>query len=525
MPRTVRLTRRELAFAATIAGAHALVPPAFARIIEPRGQEGPGRFLDGVASGEPSHDAVTFWSRLSTDRPVSGARLVVAEDEQLTRTVATAVVPTSRSVDGALKTRIGGLAPGRHYWYVWQSADDVSPVGRTKTAPHPTSDDPVTVGFSSCQNYPVGFFNAHRDAAATDLDLYAFLGDYTYEYDSTADADIPSRGEIASVDLRTYRSKLRLYRQDPDLRELHRLHPVVHIWDDHEVADNYSDNDPRPSDQQRSAGYRASFEWLPRMATAQERFRIYKPIRLGRTAELFLLDQRQYRTGDGDGQPKSILGRTQMEWFKRSLAQTDARWKLVGNQAMYTPLGVGSSDRLVFNTDQWDGYPAEREEVDAVIRELENVAFLTGDIHLFIAADRRPNLAPSIATEYVGGSVTSSGVPAELNGVASAAILAVNPHLRYFDGAQHGWSIARVGTDEMRVDYRASDITQAGAPCTTIASFRQPSGANRVERLSGKEPGSTPLGQPIPAAPGSDLAARRATFARAVARDVARRAK
>src|SRR5687767_13683693 len=132
-----------------MAGAYALVPPAFARLVEPRAAEGPGRFLDGVTSGEPSHDAVTFWSRLRTDRPVSGARLVVAEDEGLTRTVATAVVPTSRSVNGTLKTRIDGLQPGRHYWYAWQTADDVSPVGRTKTAPHPDSRERVVLGFSS----------------------------------------------------------------------------------------------------------------------------------------------------------------------------------------------------------------------------------------------------------------------------------------------------------------------------------------------------------------------------------------
>ena len=424
MARTPRLTRRELALAATIAGAHALVPPAFGRIIEPRGQEGPGRFLDGVASGEPSHDAVTFWSRLSTDRPVSGARLVVAEDEGLTRTVATAVVPTSRSVDGALKTRIDGLQPGRHYWYVWQSADDTSPVGRTKTAPHPSSNDPVNVGFSSCQNYPVGFFNAHADAAQDDLDLYAFLGDYTYEYDSTADPDIAGRGDVASVDLRTYRSKLRLYRQDPDLRELHRLHPVVHIWDDHEVADNYSDNDPRPSDLQRAAGYRASFEWLPRMAMPQERYRIYKPIRLGRQAELFLLDQRQYR----DDQPcndeffvpcaeseqpgRTFLGAEQKRWFTEALAGSRASWKLVANAAMIMSLDAIPGQGL--NPDQWDGYGAERREILEHVRArgVQDVTFITGDIHTFFAgavtttgdATGRP-----AATEFVGGSITSLG--------------------------------------------------------------------------------------------------------------------
>ena len=37
-----------------------------------------------------------------------------------------------------------------------------------------------------------------------------------------------------------------------------------------------------------------------------------------------LLDARQYRTGNGDGQPRSILGTTQMQWLIAGLADSRA---------------------------------------------------------------------------------------------------------------------------------------------------------------------------------------------------------
>jgi phosphodiesterase/alkaline phosphatase D-like protein len=485
------ITRRELVVAGgSLAAGLALTTPAHARLLPTTRGVGRGRFLDGVASGEPSPDAVTFWGRLSTDAPRSAARLIVALDAGLNQVVATTVVPTSSGVDGTLKARIGGLQPSTHYWYAWQSATEVSPIGRTKTAPPADSAVPVAIAYSSCQNYGAGFFNAHADAARyDDIDLCAFLGDYTYEY-PYGEYGGAGRGagivDPASTDLTSYRVKLRLYRSDPSLRELHRLHPVVHVWDDHEVADNYTDGAPAASDLQRNAGYRASFEWLPRLAFQNDRFRLYRSLRYGRNAELFITDQRQYRT---PGEPGStFLGRPQMDWLKRGLESSSARFKLVGNPDMIAPLGLSAAGEgvVTVNKDQWDGYPAERAELLGHIasKGLSDVAFLTGDIHLYMANDLMVG-GRSVATEYIGGSVTSPGVPAEISGVATAAIRALNPHIRYFEGAEHGWAIARVSPDALKIEYRVSDITAKDAPSRTLATFTQARGANAVSQDGG----------------------------------------
>ncbi|WP_205699136.1 alkaline phosphatase [Conexibacter sp. SYSU D00693] len=499
--RARRLTRREITAAgAGLALAAASVPDAWAdRLLQRTPRVGPGRFLDGVASGEPSTDAVTFWSRLSTEHQRSGAELVVAKDEGMSQTVARAVVPTTRSVDGSLKVRVDGLEPDTLYWYRWRSADGTSDLGRTKTAKPADSQEQVRLAYSSCQNWPEGFFNGHVDAAKLEpLDLYLFLGDYTYEYGPTAGSVAGRDDPAPSVDLQTYRDKLRLYRSDPGLRELHRLHPIAHIWDDHEVADNYSDNAPRPSDLQRAAGYQASFEWLPRVPQGGERYRLYRSLPLGGQCEVFLLDQRQYRTGDGDGQARQLLGRQQMDWLKDALRKSTARWKVIANQVMFVPLGVGGAG---INDDQWDGYPAEQAELRALLGDapISNTMFVTGDIHTYFTAEvlRHGSSGPPVATEYVGGSISSTGFPA-LAGLESTAITAANPWIAYTNGADHGYAKVDLGTEAATTTYRVGPLDTPGAPQRDLKVYRQPAGTNRFEQVGGEnKPGELP---PNPAA-------------------------
>ncbi|MEV4422205.1 alkaline phosphatase D family protein [Patulibacter sp. NPDC049589] len=525
----ISITRRELVVAGgTLAAGLALTTPAHARLLPTTRGVGRGRFLDGVASGEPSSDAVTFWGRLTTSAPRSAARLIVAEDQGLTKTVATVVVPTSAGVDHTLKARVGGLKPAQHYWYAWQSSTDVSPVGRTKTAPPGDSDTPISIAYSSCQNYGAGFFSAHADAAAHDeIDLCAFLGDYTYEY-AYGDYGGQGRGsgvvDPASTDLTSYREKLRLYRADAPLRELHRLHPVVHVWDDHEIADNYTDGAPAPSDLQRNAGYRASTEWLPRLAFPGDRFRLYRSLRYGRNAELFITDQRQYRTAGDPG--TTMLGRPQLDWLKRGIQASSARFKLVGNPDMIAPLGLAplGATLATINSDQWDGYPAERAELlnHIAANAIGDVVFLTGDIHLYMANDLLLN-GRSVATEYIGGSVTSPGLPALLNALGTPAIRALNTHIRFFDGEAHGWALARVTKDALTVDFRVNDITVKDAPSRTLASFVQPVGANQVQQQA-VPTASRDRATPAPATSRSrPLALRQRRLETVADRDLARR--
>jgi alkaline phosphatase D len=481
----VRLTRRELVASIGAAGAVAAVPPAWAKQLLPRKRRiGPGAFNDGVASGEPGQTAITFWSRLETARPRSGARLVVATDPGLRKVVAHTTVPTGRGVNGALKARVGGLKPHTEYYYVWESGTGVSPIGRTRTAPPPDAAQPLNFGVSACQNYGIGYFNAHADAASIpDMDLYLFLGDYIYEQKSRKDT---LRGDdIQAVDLPTYRAKYALYRSDAGLRELHRIHPVAHIWDDHEVENNYSDNNPPPSLAQRYAGYRAAFEWLPRMSFPKDRHRIYRKLPFGALADVFLTDQRQYRTGSNDDQSRHILGEPQMSWLIASLKASRAKWKFVANEVVMASIDYDGSH----NGDAWDGYPADRARLLGEIERagIDNVVFLTGDAHVFmcslLASDfstfgdgtaRKP-----AGVEYVTGSITSVG-----KDLPEPTIQQGSPWNREYNGRDHGYGRLAIGPDQLVMDYMASDVTTPGGPTGLLERFTQPAGANSVARES-----------------------------------------
>jgi alkaline phosphatase D len=480
----MRSTRRELIAAATVGASAAAVPPAWGkRLLSSRARVGPGRFADGVASGEPAPRAVTFWSRLDTERPRSGARLIVARDPGMRRVVATTVVPTGRGVNGTLKARIGGLKPSTEYYYVWESGTSVSPVGRTRTRPPNGSRQPVRIAASSCQSYTAGFYGAHRHAAAQDIDLYLFLGDYIYERPADT-AYRPRTDRIIACDLETYRAKYQLYRSDPALRLLHRRQPAVHIWDDHEIENNYTDNNPAPSPLQRIAGYRAAFEWMPRMVFPQERHRIYKRIPVGGLVDLFLLDGRQYRTGDGDGQPRRLLGNRQMAWLINGLRSSRARWKVIANQVTMAPLRPTEPDSP---RDAWQGYPEERTRLLAAIERagIPDVVVVSGDAHVFmvnlLASDfpalgdgsgRRPS-----AIEYVAGSVTSPGGTRE-----ESLVQAEHPWNRLYNPFDHGYGLFTFTADQLVTEYLRSDIYSPSARTAAFERFVQPAGANRFVR-------------------------------------------
>ena len=477
-------TRRELVVAGAAGAFTAAVPPAYGSLLSRRPKVGPGRFRDGVATGDPTPTAVTFWSRLRTDRLRSGARLIVARDEDMRRVVATAVVPTGRGVDHTLKARVGGLKPGTEYFYVWETRAGSSPVGRTRTRLPKDSAEPLRIAFSSCQHYQAGFFTPHTHAAAEELDLYLFLGDYIYEKGRS-----PLPGDVRAdrtdaVDLASYRYKYALARADAGLQELHRLHPALHVLDDHEVENNYSDNLPPPQPLQRTAGYRAASEWIPRVVNKRDRYRIYRRVPLNANAELFLIDTRQYRQGSADGRPRSMLGPTQMAWLLAALKSSRARWKIIVQQMPIAAAPTGQGAR----TDAWDGFPEDRALLLGEIERngIADVVFLTGDAHVFACNSVASNFealgdgtARPSAVEYVGGSVTSPGLVKPENDVRVES-----PWVRQYNGSFHGYAIFTADPANLVMEYRYSDISNPAGGTSLLERFTQPSGANDVIRQS-----------------------------------------
>jgi alkaline phosphatase D len=506
-----RIDRRTFVRSALTAGAGVLLAPTAGWSAAQRARlTTEGAFAQGVASGEPATDAITLWTRLSGVGSTANVGYEVARDPGFAQVVASGTAAADAAADFTVHQRVSGafLQPGAEYFYRFTTASDSSPVGRFRTARPAGSSETVRIAFFSCQEFIAGFYAAHRDLAAQDVDLVVCLGDYIYEqaYASTGSPNQPVRTDDSAADgeaqtLEEYRRKYTLYHTDENLREVRRQFALVGEWDDHEVEDNYAGGLPGgaansrrvPFAERRSNGYRAWFEHMPRRLAGEPK--IYGSLPLG-NAELFLLDTRQYRDDQPcnptdaalsapcpptttDDPSRTLLGAEQKAWLKGALTGSRATWKVVANQVMICSLDAPPHNPL--NTDSWDGYGAERAElVDHIASAgIDDVTFVTGDIHTFFAGDvtrtgrqtvrgedrTDPVNGPARATEFVGGAITSPGIvdraaSTETQRVAAAApadaaVLANNPHMAYANQAYKGYCVLEAGAGQLSVRYQA----------------------------------------------------------------------
>jgi alkaline phosphatase D len=519
----VRQTRRVFLRSAAAATAGTLLLPGATGLTRAQGLARGGRFTQSVASGQPSPNGITLWTKVDGLERTSRLQVEIARDEGFANVVYRQDVLADAESGFAVHHRAEHpvLRPGEPFFYRFYTCDENSPVGRFRTAVPADSRDPIRIGFFSCQAFEAGFYTAHEGLLnEPDLDLVVCLGDYVYERifygEGGVRADrtgVNRDGDVQS--LAEYREKYALYHTDQRLLELRRRHPMVAIWDDHEAEDNYARDLPgeaTPDAQRRSpflarraAGYRAWFEHMPRIRVVGEPDRTYGRVPLGANAEVFLLDQRQYRDDqpcddqffvpctDSEAPGRTYLGAAQKEWLKASLADSRATWKVVGNQAMI--MALDGPPRNEINKDQWDGYAAERQELlDFVAaRGIRDVTFITGDIHTFFAGNvtatgrqGAPTDPPPVATEFVGGSVTSEGVIPEQGTLATdAGLIASNPHLVFADERLRGYGVLEARPEELLVTFRAArTVKQPTSDVFDLARFRVARGTPQVEVLA-----------------------------------------
>ncbi len=493
-----------------------------------------GAFRQGVASGQPATGAITLWTRLEELDRASRLQVEISPDRDFRRVIHRQTVVARPDADYTISHRAAprGLAAGSEYFYRFFTCNQSSPVGRFKTSLPPDSREPVRIGFFSCQNYAAGYYTALVGLAAEpDLDLVVCLGDYIYE--RTGEDALPDRldrtGANRDSEVQTlpeYRAKYRLYHSDADLLALRAQVPLQAIWDDHETENNNAGAQPSPNPggsntdirrqpylARRAAGYRAFFEQMPRVRLPAEPDRIYGSLRLGANADLLLLDQRQYRDpqpcGDRQAEPcppaeanapgRTLLGAAQKQWLKAELAGSRATWKVIGNQVMIMALEL--PPRSILNPDQWDGYGAERRELLEFVQAggIQNVSFVTGDIHTFFAGNVTPSGregVPAIdgtpaATEFVAGAITSKGLEETIpvaegpvgEPLTEGGVRANNPHIVQANLSRRGYGVVEARPGELLVEYRTVATTQTPrSTVDTLARFRVPAGIAQVQR-------------------------------------------
>jgi len=255
-------------------------------------------------------------------------RLRYSEREDLAAAKATPWMEVSAETDYAHQFRIGGLKPDTKYYY---AADTAGPGGSPRhgsllgsftTAPPPEVPADVTFTVVTGMMYadlddPDGF-NIYQSMLKVNPRFIVPTGDTVY-YDS-------ENPRVTSEAVARYHWQ-RMYSL-PRLIAFHLRVPGYWEKDDH---DTYA-NDCWPGLKVAKMG---SFTF----AQGQRIFlqevpmgdHTYRRVRWGKRLEVWLTEGRDFRSPNNapDGPEKSIWGKRQKEWLKKTLLASDAEWKVL----------------------------------------------------------------------------------------------------------------------------------------------------------------------------------------------------
>lgn len=545
-------SRRDLLKAAAAASLVPLIP-ACSDGSDPDAESPAARFEHGVASGDPLSDALILWTRvmpLDAGAESVPVRWRIARDAALSEAVGAGLVSADADSDYTVKVDVRNLQPGTVYYYQFSVGENRSPVGRSRTAPV-GGIDRLRFAFVTCGDYARGLFNAYRRVAErNDLQAVVHLGDYIYENDLQDDVrpQIPDRETVTLAD---YRLRYAALRSDADLQELHRQHPMIWIWDDHELANNSwrggaGAHDPETQGdffERRAQAFRAAHEWMPiRTPNAADLAQIYRRFAFGDLVDLLMIDARQVGRDEpvppntlfGDSVPvhmqngaftddaRQILGADQEQWLMGCLDQSAARWKLIGNQVYFSPLKLIGAPRatglsLFLSNDKWDGYEPARDRVLAAIERTNNVVILTGDAHeayaFDVSADPNNALAynpltgeGSKAVEFVvtsastrGDGVVGDSLTAQLQRLpdnVEQLLRLTNPHLKYYNNTLNGYTLLDIDAERVQAEFwfvpRVSELSDEES---LGAIFVSDDGSNRLRSggaVSAADPAAPP---------------------------------
>ncbi|MCZ8520394.1 MULTISPECIES: alkaline phosphatase D family protein [Paenibacillus] len=473
-------------------------------------------FTLGVASGDPLPHGVVLWTRLAPD-PLNGGGMPhhdvpvkweVAEDKNFRRVVRHGVEFARERLGHSVHVEVEGLEADHVYYYRFKAGNEYSPAGRTKTLPaHGSRTAGMVFAFASCQNWQDGYFTAYKHMSQEKLDLVFHLGDYIYEGGISPKARAHNSAEI--ITLEDYRNRYALYKSDADLRAAHEAFPWVVTMDDHEVENNYAgpipekDQPLEPFVARRAAAYQAYYEHMPLRRSSLPsgtEMQIYRRFAYGNLAEFHVLDTRQYRddqaNGDGSQEPneasndpkRTLTGNKQERWLLEGLGRSRARWNVIAQQVFFAKRDFKQGDGELVSMDAWDGYPANRERIVSYIRDrkVKNVVVLTGDVHANFAneikADFEDANSPVIGVEFVGTSISSGGDGAD-TAASTPAVLAENPHIR-FHNTQRGYVRCTLTRESFQADYMVLPyVSQPDAPVSTRVSFLVEEGKPGLKKI------------------------------------------
>jgi alkaline phosphatase D len=202
---------------------------------------------------------------------------------------------------------------------------------------------------------------------------------------------------------------------------------MISVWDDHEFtndswqkgAQNHSKDEGTFANRKKNA-LLAYYEWMP-IREKGRKDKIWRNFKVGNLINLMMLDTRSYERDkqldiekyfEGNSfnkisylkdinKPRKLLGKEQFNWI-RTKVDSSFKWSIFGQQILigpkYLPTIFKAVDKenfpkflhkylslagteIPYNTDQWDGYPKEREKFYKAISNSQSNLILAGDSH------------------------------------------------------------------------------------------------------------------------------------------------
>ena len=216
---------------------------------------------------------------------------------------------------------------------------------------------------------------------------------------------VPEKLKVAET-LHEFRRNYLYNRYDAHVRAFSAEVPQIWQWDDHEITNNWSPSKVLDS------RYTIVTDVNVLVQNATRAFREYSPIRFGRgdsagriyrhvpygpDLDVFVIDMRSYRAGNGcnvepaPGPATAFLGEEQLAWLKRKLSTSRATWKIIASDmpiGLIVGDGTGPSGCPRFeNSSNGNGPVLGREfEIADILtfikrRRVEGVVWLTADVH------------------------------------------------------------------------------------------------------------------------------------------------
>ena len=435
-------------------------------------------FKFGVTAADVTSDSAILWAKASRSGTAEiqivrrgGFGRCDPEDAPANRRV-----NAKRSNDNTVQKKVKKLDADTAYKYRFcMDGGRRSETGRFTTAPDPKSKQTINFALSGDQDARPSpgqsepywnRFEVWDRIRAQQNDFNVLLGDTMY-----SDTEVPGY-TLADVAL-TVKQKWQAYRTNLAMKPWTKARGSAAYyggWDDHEFVNDFARGESVfplgvgdvniDGEELYKRGVRAFTDYNP--IAYKKQTGLYRSVRWGKNLEIFFLDERSFRSNGADylgncdspagsGNPdvaptapqstrtrftplvpaladpappaclaaindpsRTMLGSAQMAKFKRQVANSKATFKVIFSE-------VPVQQYYILPYDRWEGYEAERVELLRYLQGIENVVFLTTDVHANLVNDARfRTLEPggpenSGITEVVTGPVATANYALEIS--------------------------------------------------------------------------------------------------------------